>query len=282
MKTNRCRARWLATTALLATAALPADRQTAQTFERPVRRMVTGHYLLYLPETYGQERRQRWPLVLFLHGAGERGTDLEQVKKHGPPKLVAAGQSFPFILVSPQCPANQWWPPEVLSALLDEVVEKYAVDQNRIYVTGLSMGGFGTWALAAQQPDRLAAIAPICGGGDPRIVPRLKDLPVWAFHGALDTTVPPAQSQALVDALRAAGGNVRFTLYDDAAHDAWTRTYADPKFFEWLLHQQRRTRHWYDGLLPGKKRPTDAGQSRQKAARAETGDRADEPQRSQR
>jgi len=249
------RCRWLTAAALAATAALPVGRQTPQSFERPIRRVVSGHYLLYLPEAYGQGRRQRWPLVLFLHGAGERGDDLDLLKKHGPPKLAAAGRQFPFILVAPQCPANQWWTTEVLIALLDEVEEKFAVDKDRIYVTGLSMGGFGTWALAAEQPDRFAAVAPICGGGDPRTAPRLTRLPVWAFHGARDTVVPPARSQALVDALRAAGGNVRFTLYPDADHDAWTRTYDDPQFFAWLLQQRRPSRAWYQKLLGIRPRP---------------------------
>ena len=104
--------------------------------------------------------------MLFLHGAGERGNDLNLVKKHGPPRLVEEGKSFPFVIVSPQCPENHWWEPVALTGLLDEIVEKYKIDKDRIYVTGLSMGGFGTWSLAAYSPKRFAAIVPICGGGE--------------------------------------------------------------------------------------------------------------------
>ena len=178
-------------------------------------------------------------MILFLHGSGERGSDLELVKKHGPPKLVGNGKQFPFIIVSPQCPPNEWWSPEVLGALLDDVVEKYAIDKDRIYLTGLSMGGFGTWTLALQAPDRFAAIAPICGGGNPHRVDQLKHLPVWVFHGAKDQAVKIEKSQEMVDALTGIGGRVKFTIYPDADHDSWSQTYDDPKFYEWLLQQKR-------------------------------------------
>src|SRR6185436_9807540 len=157
-------------------------------------------YLLYLPKDY--EKQAAWPLVLFLHGAGERGDDLELVKVHGPPKLIAQGKDFPFIVVSPQCPKDKWWEPIELLALLDEVGGKYKVDANRVYVTGLSMGGFGSWRLAFQAPNRLAAIAPICGGGESYWTKNFTNLPVWAFHGAKDAGVPVERSQAMVDALK--------------------------------------------------------------------------------
>ena len=140
-----------------------AGQQKPHDLERTIK--VTMKYLLYLPNDYDQ--KEAWPLMVFLHGIGESGDNLELVKKHGPPKLIAAGKQFPFIVVSPQCPKNSWWEPLELKTLLDEIVEKYKVDTNRIYLTGLSMGGFGTWSLAAMQPDRFAAIVPICGGGEP-------------------------------------------------------------------------------------------------------------------
>jgi predicted peptidase len=195
-------------------------------------------YLLYLPEKYSAETA--WPLVLFLHGAGERGTNLDLVKVHGPPKLVAAGKHFPFILVSPQCPENRWWEPFELIALLDHVVATHQVDPDRVYVTGLSMGGFGTWRLAAYAPDRLAAIAPICGGGEPYWGKVIAHLPVWAFHGAKDVGVPVDRSQTMIDAVKKSGGEPRLTIYPEAAHDSWTQTYDNPEFYEWLLAQQRR------------------------------------------
>lgn len=195
-------------------------------------------YLCYLPEDY--VRKDSVPLLLFLHGSGERGTDLTPVKKHGPPKLIEQGKQFPMIVVSPQCPEGQWWQPVELVALLDEIEEKYKVDKDRIYVTGLSMGGFGTWALAAYAPHRLAAIAPICGGAEVYLAKRFSHLPVWAFHGEKDRLVPSRRSEQMVEALRDAGGNVKFTVYPEAGHDSWTETYNNPRLYEWLLEQRRR------------------------------------------
>jgi predicted peptidase len=194
-------------------------------------------YLLYLPKDY--EKQASWPLVLFLHGAGERGNDLEVVKMHGPPKLIAAGKDFPFIVVSPQCPKDMWWEPIELVALIDDISSKYKVDPDRIYVTGLSMGGFGSWRLAAYAPERLAAIAPICGGGETYWTKQFVQLPVWAFHGAKDTAVPLERSQSMIDALKKNGGDPKLTVYPEAGHDSWTATYDNPEFYEWLLMQKR-------------------------------------------
>jgi len=123
--------------------------------------------------------------------------------------------------------------------VIDEIVEKYKVDQDRIYVTGLSMGGYGTWALAGFAPDRLAAIVPICGGGDPRSVRRFRRLPVWVFHGAKDSVVPLSASEEMVEALKKVNGSVKFTVYPEADHDSWTATYDDPELYKWLLEQRR-------------------------------------------
>lgn len=210
----------------------------AQKLDRTVH--VTMDYLLYLPKDYAE--KESWPLMLFLHGAGERGNDLERVKVHGPPKLMAAGKEFPMIVVSPQCPSNHWWRPDELNALLDEIVEKYKVDQDRIYVTGLSMGGFGTWALAAYAPERFAALVPICGGGEAFATRRISHVPVWVFHGAKDSVVPLSASETMVEAMRKAKGNVKFTVYPDADHDSWTETYNNPDLYTWLL-EQKRTAH---------------------------------------
>ena len=194
-------------------------------------------YLLFLPEDY--EKKESWPLMLFLHGAGERGEDLELVKVHGPPKIVETKKDFPFILVSPQCKQGRWWQPLELTALLDSVVSKYKVDEDRVYVTGLSMGGFGTWSLAAYTPDRFAAVAPICGGGEPHRTRQFPHLPVWVFHGAKDGVVPLERSQEMVDALEKHGGNVKLTVYPEAGHDSWTESYDNPELYEWMLQQKR-------------------------------------------
>ncbi len=221
-----------------------SERLQPRAFEKRVAETLKCSYLLYLPHDYDQTREQKWPLLLFLHGAGERGDDLNLVKKNGIPKLIEQGRDFPLIVVSPQCPAERWWPSETrtLSALLDELQQRYAVDPDRVYLTGLSMGGFGTWALAAEEPGRFAAIAPICGGGDPIWCRRLTSLPIWAFHGAKDPTVPLRRSEDMVEAVRRSGGNPRFTVYPDAGHDSWTETYNNPEFYDWLLAQRRGQR----------------------------------------
>lgn len=197
---------------------------------------VTIDYLLYLPKNYDDQ--ESWPLVLFLHGSGERGENLDLVKKHGPPKRVAEGKQFPFILVSPQCPEHQSWSTRKLSALLDAVIKKYHVDEDRVYVTGLSMGGYGTWAMGARFPARFAAIAPICGGGDPATAKALAKTPIWAFHGAKDPAVPVERSKEMVKAIKEAGGQAKLTIYPEARHDSWTVTYENPEFYKWLLGQE--------------------------------------------
>jgi predicted peptidase len=216
----------------------PAGKQQAQRFEREIKITVKFNYLLYLPEGYEQGEKS-WPLVLFLHGSGESGDDLNQVKVHGPPKLIEAGKSFPAIVVSPQS-ARRGWEPAALNAMLDELTEKYRVDQERIYVTGLSMGGFGTWTLAAASPERFAAIIPICGGGNPADAAKLKDLPIWVFHGAKDSAVSLRRSEDMVQALKDAGAKrVQFTVYPDADHDSWTQTYENTEVWDWLFKQKR-------------------------------------------
>jgi predicted peptidase len=221
----------------------PTQSRPAQTpaeFDATLTRHVNLKYLLYLPQGY-ERRRKQWPLVLYLHGAGERGSDLERLKRHGPPKMVAEGKKLPFILVSPQCPDGDIWHADTLDAFLGYMTEHYRVDPDRVYCTGLSMGGYGAWELAAEHPERLAAILPICGGGDADMlrICRMKSIPVWAFHGAKDPVVPIGVEEDLVKALRECGGSVWFTIYPDAKHDAWTRTYKNRKVFKWMLQQRR-------------------------------------------
>lgn len=214
-----------------------AGKQESVVGRVEIKRVVDCRYLLYLPEHY--ESQDRWPLMLFLHGAGERGDNVEKVKIHGPPKLIAQGKHFPFVVVSPQCPDGQWWDIEMLGALLDRIERDCKVDPDRIYVTGLSMGGFGTWALACAQPDRFAAIAPICGGGEPKLARQITHLPTWVFHGDADSTVPVDRSKEMVEALKTAGGNVKLTVYPGVGHDSWTRTYDNPALYEWFLSHRR-------------------------------------------
>lgn len=214
-----------------------ASPQKEAKFEKTIAVAAKLNYLLFLPESYGKDDKQ-WPLIMFLHGSGESGSDLSLVKKHGPPKIVETKRDFPFIVVSPQS-ARRGWNADVLAALLDEIILNYQVDRDRIYLTGLSMGGYGTWSLAAAYPERFAAIVPICGGGSTEDAPRLKDLPIWVFHGAKDEAVPLKRSEEMVEAIEAAGGKVKFTVYPEAGHDSWTAAYDDPELYAWLLQQKR-------------------------------------------
>jgi predicted peptidase len=134
---------------------------------------------------------------------------------------------------------GQWWLPAQVGELLDSLAVQYRVDPERVYLTGLSMGGYGTWMTAIEYPERFAAIAPICGGGDPADVARIKHLPVWVFHGGRDTVVPLKNSEVMVEALQKAGNAVKFTVYPEAGHDSWTVTYDNPQLYEWFLKQRR-------------------------------------------
>lgn len=198
-------------------------------------------YLLYLPENFDAEPEANWPLLVFLHGSGERGNDLEKVKVHGPPRLIAEGKSFPFIVLSPQCPDHVDWDTETLYALIKHIVSRYRVDEKRVYLTGLSMGGWATWDLAMAYPGYFAAIAPVCGHVNrnyPARVEEIKHLPVWAFHGAMDDVVPITSAARMIKLLQDNGSPARFTIYPDANHDSWTETYNNPALYEWFLQQK--------------------------------------------
>jgi predicted peptidase len=249
--TGTCLLTVLAATSLAAAADMkptnPAPQQRL-TFNARISDNVTLQYLLFLPADYDPNGSKRWPLILFLHGAGERGTNLDLVTVHGPPKIVQSRPDFPFIVVSPQCPPGERWHNDELVELLDYIEKQHRVDKKRVYLTGLSMGGYGTWNLGLAHPKRFAAIAPICGGGDtiqillpePKKVAPLKSLPVWAFHGARDSTVPVQESERMIAALKKAGATgVKLTVYPDAEHDSWTETYNNPELYDWFLAHQR-------------------------------------------
>lgn len=221
--------------------------QKSESVEVSYTKNVTMRYLLFTPKGYGEEKT-KWPLMVFLHGAGERGTNLTQVAMHGPPKIVKDRADFPFVVISPQCPPRETWQPEAVMALVDDALKKYDVDPERVYLTGLSMGGFGSWALATKYPDRFAAVAPICGGGTviEVLLPlagkeaALKSLPIWAFHGAKDTTVKLEESERMVEAFKKAGNkDVKLTVYPEAQHDSWTETYNNEELYKWMLQFKR-------------------------------------------
>jgi predicted peptidase len=198
-------------------------------------RDVTLRYLIYLPGDYDAKPAEQWPLVLFLHGAGERGDDIEKVKIHGPPKLVSQGREFPFVLVSPQVPTGGRWNAEELSKLVDWLTNTYRIDKQRLYVTGLSMGGSGTWSLVAACPDKFAAAMPMCGRGDLEAVEKLAKTPIWVLVGAQDSERTVQNCQEMANALAKAGCEGRYTLYFELKHDCWTVTYNNPETYAWLL-----------------------------------------------
>lgn len=207
--------------------------------EKTVSKTVKFGFLLHLPKNY--DAKNKYPLVLFLHGAGERGNDLEKVKIHGIPKLIDKGTDFPFIAVSPQCPENMCWNDllEDLNVLLDDIIAKYSVDTSRVYCTGMSMGGFGTWAMAIRYPNRFAAIAPVCGGGLVFMLEKIKKLPVWAFHGDKDKVVPIFYQQVMIDKMKEFGGEVKFTVYEGVTHNSWDKAYNTKELYDWLLEKKK-------------------------------------------
>lgn len=174
-----------------------------------------------------------------MHGSGEKGNDIEILKRTGLPRVLEEKKDMLFIVVSPQCPKNTSWSANDLNKLLNEVGIKYRIDKERMYLTGISMGGFTTWYLSIKYPSKFAAIAPICGWGSPTLVYKIRKLPVWVFHGEKDNIVPAKKSKEMVDALQSCGGNVRFTLYTEAGHNFWTQTYNNPKLYEWFLQHKK-------------------------------------------
>ena len=200
-------------------------------------------FWLALPAGHGLDAQQRWPLVFFLHGSGERGSDLQQVLVHGPAKRVAAGElQLPFVLVSPQLDEGRRWDPHELQALADLLIAELALDRERLAVTGLSLGGHGCWDWACAYPQRIAAIAPVCGYGDALKACAMRAVPVRAYHGEADDVVPLAAQQAMVDALRRCGGSAELTVYPGVGHHAWDPAYADAGLYAWLAARSLRER----------------------------------------
>ncbi len=225
-----------------AMASAQLNLQSTGSFTGTVQRTVESTYLIYLPDGYDEKSETEWPLLVFLHGSGERGSDLQKVKVHGPPKLIEAGKKFPFVVLSPQCPDSTDWDTETLFALIGHIASEYSIDKSRIYLSGLSMGGWATWDLAMAHPDYFAAIAPVCGRINrnyPLRASEIKSLPVWAFHGAADDVVLINQVSKMIIALKAAGNEARFTIYPLSNHDSWTETYDNPELYDWFLKQKK-------------------------------------------
>ena len=235
--------RSLLLTMFVATVAI-ADQRPAELPESVAAGMdnLSNRYWLYLPERY-KDSTERMPLIVYLHGSSKRGTDLERIKENGIPPLLDTRPDWDFVVVSPQAGFKyRWqecWRPDDLKRLVKHLLATYQVDPKRVYLTGLIMGGYGTWACAAAYPELFAAAIPICGGGNPNEAAKYGKLPIWAFHGALDLVVLPKRSRQMVDAIRQAGGNAKLTIYPTAGHDSYTETYGNADVYAWLLKHQR-------------------------------------------
>ncbi|WP_083508322.1 prolyl oligopeptidase family serine peptidase [Erythrobacter sp. AP23] len=217
-----------------------AERAPLISGQYPQQSVETGgyRYQLFVPEA--ADGTETWPLMIFLHGSGERGDDIDKVKVHGPPKHAELEPGFPFILISPLLPADQDWEIGKLEAILDHALATLPIDSDRVYLTGLSRGAHATWRWGAHSPERFAALAPVAGTGDPQTACQLVDTPVWALHGDRDDVVPPEGSFAMARAIRNCGGRIsRLTIYPDLGHNAWDPAYEDPALYLWLLSQRR-------------------------------------------
>jgi predicted peptidase len=201
---------------------------------------INRTYLLYIPGQYKKEEKL-WPLILYLHGASLRGSDIEKVKRYGLPAMLETRRDFPFFVISPQClDGKDWSDTESLIALVDEICSEYSIDADRIYLTGVSLGGNGTWYLAYCHPERFAAAAPICGVADTAWAPSFRNLPVWVFHGLQDTKISINYSFDMVNAIIAHGGTAKYTFYPDDGHDIVTKTYTNNELYTWFLDQRRK------------------------------------------
>lgn len=201
----------------------------------------TFGYYLYYPT---KSSKEKLPLIVFLHGAGERGdgtTELEKVKVHGLTKYLSEGVEYPAIILAPQCPQGVVWSNLIfaLKELIDSIIEEYNVDITRVSITGLSMGGFGTWEMGISYPELFSAMAPICGGGMSWRCGRLKDVPIWAFHGDADNLVPLNNSVEMVDAVNKAGGNAKLTVFHNVGHNSWVEAYTTTNVVEWLISKNK-------------------------------------------
>jgi predicted peptidase len=213
--------------------------QRPEEFQGTLTREVRMKYLLFIPEGYNTD--QKWPLIMYLHGGSRRGTDIEKLREpgYGLPAGVEKNKSFPFIVLSPQCPDGEYWTDsEALVALLDEVMKSYSVDPQRVYLTGHSMGGRGTWYLAYKHPERFAAIAPMSGLFlSTAWASRLKNMPIWAFHGAKDEIAPISEAEEMVKALKAVGNDVRFSVLPDRDHYILD-VYENQELYSWFLQHR--------------------------------------------
>ncbi|MGB5820808.1 MAG: PHB depolymerase family esterase [Saonia sp.] len=199
-------------------------------------------YYLYFPETYETHKDEEFGLLLFLHGGGDAGDSLAKIKSSGPPKLIAEGKQFPFLILAPQHPyEKKWWNTRAVMQLLDTIIADHRVDKKRIYLTGLSRGGGAAWELAVQYPEKFAAMAVVCGMSPVPYAAWIdKKMPIWVFHGEEDKSIPISESEEMVNRLRAMGYDVQFTRYKGVGHNSWVKAYGTEELYEWFMKQERK------------------------------------------
>lgn len=213
------------------------SQEIRQNFSKEVKTKLEINYILDLPSN----QKEKFPLLVFLHGSGERGTDLEIVKNHSPFTYKNLIKS-PIAILAPQCPENVWWDTNAVYHLILEIASKYNVDKSRIYLTGLSMGGWGTWKLSQEHPDLFAAIATVCAPADRLMkiqADKLKNIPIKIYHGALDDIVTPDQSIEMYLELKKINPNTDLIIFSKDNHNSWDSTYSNPEFYKWLLEQHK-------------------------------------------
>ncbi len=200
----------------------------------------TYPYLAYLPDGYNKSNAKAWPLIIYLHGSSCKGNNLERLKKYGPPFYLERGMEVDAIVISPQCPSNKNWTAGAwFESFYKELKDKYNIDPSRVYLTGMSLGGFGTWDIASRYPEYFAAIMPLCGGGQTRMVETLKDIPTWVFHGEVDKLVSLKRSEQMVGALQGIGSRPKLTVLKGQGHGI-QKVYSDQNIYKWLLSQHKQ------------------------------------------
>lgn len=199
-------------------------------------------YLVYLPKDYSGQTRN-YPLVIYLHGGSHKGNDLNKLKEYGLPYLVDQGNDFDFIVVSPQCPDNKYWSSDNwFEPLYEKIIAKYRINPDKVYLTGISMGGYGTYIVAMDHPDKFAAIVPLCGGcndSDTTRICNLKNIPIWAFHGTTDNLITITETERIVNTLDKCEGKIKFTKLEGEGHGIQYLYEKHPQIYEWMLKQSR-------------------------------------------
>ncbi len=209
-----------------------------QSLETSVSQTEKMNYLLYTPP----QQKASYPLMVFLHGGGEGGDDIELVKKHGPPKLIAQGRDFPFYMFAPQNPYKKGlWDDQLVDKMVDKLVDSLNIDTTRIYLVGMSRGGYGVWQMAINHPDKYAAMISVCAATIPMVyVTWISPMPVWLFHGEKDELVPVEQTVEAYKKMKPTNPNVKLTLYPEAKHNSWIATFENEAVYQWLLSQSKK------------------------------------------